>query len=80
MRDHAARKNGGWRGWAGAVLGGVAIAAAGLLIVRYVPSAPWWAAVLFFGVGVQTATRGALLAGLVPLKDMVIEVLRAKKE
>lgn len=80
MRDHAKSKNGGWKSWAAAIFWGKVIAAIGIGIVKLIPAAPWWVAVLFIAAGLNTATRGAFLAALKPIKDGVIEVLKVRKE
>ena len=80
MKDHAAKKNGGWKSWAGSILGGGLIAGVGLGILQYYTTVPWWVGILCIVAGVQVASRGAFVAALKPIKDGAIDLLRAKKD
>lgn len=80
MRDHAKSKNGGWRGWVGAIAGGAAIAGFGVGLTLLIEETPWWVAAICVAAGLQIGSRGAFIAALGPLKGGIIDIMRAKKE
>ena len=80
MTAHVAAKNGGWKAWVAAIVGGVLIMAIGAAFLIFLATVPWWVGVLIIVGGLQVASRGAFVAGLAGLKDAIIEILRARKE
>lgn len=80
VRDHAAKKNGGPKVWVSAILGGIIIAGSGVGLLKFFAAVPWYVGVLCIAAGLQVGSRGAFLAALKPIKDGVIDVLKARKE
>lgn len=72
-------KNGGWKVWLPAILGGKAVSGAGVALLLYVPAVPWWASFLVIIGGIQLATRGAFGKMLLVFKDGAVDLIKAKR-
>lgn len=79
ITEHARKKNGGWKVWAASIFGGLIILTAGGLLLVFVPSVPWYVGAPTVIVGLQIGSRGAFAEAMRGLKDVVIEIIRAKR-
>lgn len=80
VTTHLSHKNGGWKSWLAAILGGLTLVASGVALLIYLPVVPWYVGAPIIVAGLQIGSRGAFSEALKGIKDIAVDLMRARKE